>query len=236
MVHLSRRVATLLRREEPLGRSLHPHSLWAIRRTASKASPERGSTCTDSLGTSYRSPSIGWRGRLRHAHPSPTVRVDPDPKPRSPLGSVARAPSPFWEASRDPHELQCMSEHPADVHEEVVLVSNPAELGRRDTCLQLSEVSASSGSSLSSSSSWGSCGSHGALDRQKHPESESEGGIALSRFISFMFSLVYLIIGVIIAASHHYFEHLDALKPIASAVLAVLLWPLVLFGVNLHLK
>lgn len=48
--------------------------------------------------------------------------------------------------------------------------------------------------------------------------------------------IVYIVIGVILAASHHYFAHLDALKPIASAVLAVVLWPLVLFGVNLHLK
>ena len=38
------------------------------------------------------------------------------------------------------------------------------------------------------------------------------------------------------AAEHHYFEDLDALKPIVSAVLGVLLWPLVLFGINLHLK
>ncbi len=51
-----------------------------------------------------------------------------------------------------------------------------------------------------------------------------------------MFSLVYLIIGVVVAASHHYFAHLDSIKPIASAALAILLWPLVLFGVNLHLK
>jgi hypothetical protein len=51
-----------------------------------------------------------------------------------------------------------------------------------------------------------------------------------------MFSLVYLIIGVVVAASHHYFAHLNSVKPIASAVLAVLLWPLVLFGANLHLK
>ena len=34
----------------------------------------------------------------------------------------------------------------------------------------------------------------------------------------------------------HYFEHLDALKPIASAVLAVLLWPLILFEISLHIK
>jgi membrane protein YdbS with pleckstrin-like domain len=65
---------------------------------------------------------------------------------------------------------------------------------------------------------------------------EANGGIVLSRVISFMFSLVYLIVGVVVAASHHYFAHLDSIKPIASAALAVLLWPLVLLGVNLHLR
>ena len=58
----------------------------------------------------------------------------------------------------------------------------------------------------------------------------------MSRLFSLFFSLVYFVIGLVVASSHHYFEHLDAFKPIASAVLAVLLWPLVLFGVNLHLK
>ncbi len=48
--------------------------------------------------------------------------------------------------------------------------------------------------------------------------------------------VVYIIIGVALAASHHYFTNLNAVKPIASAVLAVLLWPLVLFGISLHLK
>ena len=48
--------------------------------------------------------------------------------------------------------------------------------------------------------------------------------------------VVYLIVGVVVTASHHYLAHLDALKPIVSAVLAVLLWPLILFGVSLHLK
>jgi hypothetical protein len=48
--------------------------------------------------------------------------------------------------------------------------------------------------------------------------------------------LAYFVIGVVVAASHHYFEHLGSVKPIASAVLAVVLWPLVLFGVSLHLK
>ena len=47
--------------------------------------------------------------------------------------------------------------------------------------------------------------------------------------------LVYLGIGVVVAASHHYFANLGDLKSLISAILAVILWPLVLFGVNLHL-
>ena len=51
-----------------------------------------------------------------------------------------------------------------------------------------------------------------------------------------LLSIVYLVVGVIVASSHHYFKHADTLKPIASAVLAVLLWPLLLLGINLHIK
>ncbi len=48
--------------------------------------------------------------------------------------------------------------------------------------------------------------------------------------------VVYVVVGLIVANSHHYFAHLDAFKPIVSAVIAVLLWPLILFGVSLHIK
>ena len=58
----------------------------------------------------------------------------------------------------------------------------------------------------------------------------------MSRSFGAVLFVVSIIIGVVVAAGHHYFVHLDALKPIASAVLAVLLWPLVLFGISLHLK
>ncbi len=51
-----------------------------------------------------------------------------------------------------------------------------------------------------------------------------------------LLSLAYIVIGVVVAASNHYFVHLTSVKPIASALLAVLLWPLILFGVSLHLK
>jgi Mn2+/Fe2+ NRAMP family transporter len=58
----------------------------------------------------------------------------------------------------------------------------------------------------------------------------------MSRTLVVVLFVIYIIVGVIVAAGHHYFEHLDAVKPIASVVLAVLLWPLVLLGVSFHLK
>ena len=48
--------------------------------------------------------------------------------------------------------------------------------------------------------------------------------------------LVYVVIGVVVASSHHYFKHASTLKPLLSAVLAVVLWPLLLLGISLHVK
>jgi ABC-type anion transport system duplicated permease subunit len=48
--------------------------------------------------------------------------------------------------------------------------------------------------------------------------------------------VVWVVIGVIVAASHAFFVHLNAVTPFLSAILAILLWPLVLVGVNLHLR
>jgi hypothetical protein len=48
--------------------------------------------------------------------------------------------------------------------------------------------------------------------------------------------LIYVVIGVVVASSHHYFTHADRLKPILSALLAIGLWPLVLLGINLHIR
>jgi undecaprenyl pyrophosphate phosphatase UppP len=46
--------------------------------------------------------------------------------------------------------------------------------------------------------------------------------------------LIYIVVGIIIAVSRHYIT-IWWLKVIASGVLAVFLWWLVLLGVNLHL-
>jgi hypothetical protein len=51
-----------------------------------------------------------------------------------------------------------------------------------------------------------------------------------------LISLVYLVVGVVVASSHHYFAHVSTLKPLLSVLLAVVLWPLLLLGVNLHIK
>jgi hypothetical protein len=56
-------------------------------------------------------------------------------------------------------------------------------------------------------------------------------GMRINSFLGF----VYLVIGIIVAATHNYFEHLRTAKAVISAVLAVILWPLVLLSVNLHI-
>jgi hypothetical protein len=50
-----------------------------------------------------------------------------------------------------------------------------------------------------------------------------------------LLGLIYLVAGVLVAATHHYFRNLHSLRLIASAVLAIVLWPLVLLGVDLHI-
>jgi hypothetical protein len=47
--------------------------------------------------------------------------------------------------------------------------------------------------------------------------------------------VIYLIIGVLVANSHGYFMTINTLPGLISAILAVLLWPLVILGASLHL-
>lgn len=49
--------------------------------------------------------------------------------------------------------------------------------------------------------------------------------------------LLYLIIGVIVAVSQNYFDQLSTLGRLLSAVLAVMLWPLLLlFGFDIRIS
>lgn len=51
-----------------------------------------------------------------------------------------------------------------------------------------------------------------------------------------LFTIIYLLIGVFVAADHKYFRNVDDIEAVLSAVLAILLWPLVLFDVSLHIR
>ena len=42
--------------------------------------------------------------------------------------------------------------------------------------------------------------------------------------------VIYLVIGVVVAYSENYFDNVDRTKQLISAILAVVLWPLVLVG------
>ncbi len=45
---------------------------------------------------------------------------------------------------------------------------------------------------------------------------------------------VYMVAGVAVANSQGYFANLTTLPNILAAVLAVVLWPLLIMGINLH--
>ena len=50
-----------------------------------------------------------------------------------------------------------------------------------------------------------------------------------------LLTVVYVVVGIFVARSHHYFPHLSTARQIGSAVLAVVLWPLLLLGISLHI-
>jgi hypothetical protein len=60
-----------------------------------------------------------------------------------------------------------------------------------------------------------------------------EGGAVLKPSLG---SILWLIVGILLASSHHYLANVDKLKPLVSAVLAILLWPLLLLGIDLHVR
>ena len=47
--------------------------------------------------------------------------------------------------------------------------------------------------------------------------------------------VIYLVAGGIVAATHHYWSNLQSVKAVVSALIATVLWPLILLGANLHI-
>jgi spore maturation protein SpmA len=48
--------------------------------------------------------------------------------------------------------------------------------------------------------------------------------------------IAYLVVGIVVAADRNYLEHLGNVDNIASAIFAILLWPLLLLGVDITLR
>lgn len=50
-----------------------------------------------------------------------------------------------------------------------------------------------------------------------------------------LFGVIYLIIGIFVAANHGYFGTINSIAGLLNLLLAILLWPLLLFGVSFNL-
>jgi hypothetical protein len=62
-----------------------------------------------------------------------------------------------------------------------------------------------------------------------------DGGIVFFRRPGLL-GIVYLVVGVALASSKNYFNSLDTVRELVSAALAIALWPLLLLGIDLHIK
>jgi ABC-type Na+ efflux pump permease subunit len=51
-----------------------------------------------------------------------------------------------------------------------------------------------------------------------------------------LFTMVYLVIGVVVAAVNDYFDSLSTVGKVVSAIVAVVLWPLVLIGFEIQIS
>jgi hypothetical protein len=47
--------------------------------------------------------------------------------------------------------------------------------------------------------------------------------------------IIYIVIGIIMASNRGYLGDLGSIPHLLSAILAIVLWPLLLLGVNLHI-
>jgi hypothetical protein len=51
-----------------------------------------------------------------------------------------------------------------------------------------------------------------------------------------LLTIAYVVVGAFVAAANHYFAHVGTIARIASAVVALLLWPLLLIGIDIRIS
>jgi hypothetical protein len=54
--------------------------------------------------------------------------------------------------------------------------------------------------------------------------------------LSTILGVIYLVIGVLVASSNDYLERLGTIRAVISAILAIVLWPLILLGFDLDIR
>jgi hypothetical protein len=50
------------------------------------------------------------------------------------------------------------------------------------------------------------------------------------------FGALYVIVGVVVAAVKDYFDNLESFKAVLELLIAILIWPLVLVGVDINIR
>jgi len=51
-----------------------------------------------------------------------------------------------------------------------------------------------------------------------------------------LLTIVYVVIGAFVAAANKYFSDVGTIEGVASAVIAILLWPLILIGIDIRIS
>ena len=51
-----------------------------------------------------------------------------------------------------------------------------------------------------------------------------------------LLGIIYLVVGIIVAANKNYLDNVETVERIVSALLAIVLWPLLFIGVDLHVN
>jgi hypothetical protein len=51
-----------------------------------------------------------------------------------------------------------------------------------------------------------------------------------------LLGVIYLVVGIIVAANKNYLDNVETVERIVSALLAIVLWPLLFIGVDLHVN
>ena len=69
-----------------------------------------------------------------------------------------------------------------------------------------------------------------AIDRLKGGNTVGRRGRGLS------LGAIYLIVGLVVAAAKDYFDNIETFKGVLEALIAIIIWPAVLLGVDINVR